>query len=256
HAQEIRSLVRPCINIKARRVGQSELGPLDSRLGGLPHLPRGIDWPRWRGDPLGHIATIRLSQTAQHDHEGRLPNRGLRYCWYDIGQRGWGFDPKEAGYFRVDYLAEEDATMALASFPSGKVSEELADQMPDGGAYAPCRMEFSSEISLPNGEWIREYATDLQHLDDSENYSNMIWALPSGSKPRHRLLGHPTPEQGPMELECQLVTNGLYCGDATGYQSRRADELAGGAKDWRLLLQVESDDDGPGWMWGDAGYLY
>ncbi len=31
-----------------------------------------------------------------------------------------------------------------------------------------------------------------------------------------------------------------------------------GAKDWILLLQVDTDDDsdGPGWMWGDCGRIY
>ena len=25
---------------------------------------------------------------------------------------------------------------------------------------------------------------------------------------------------------------------------------------WRLLLQIDSDERGPGWMWGDAGTIY
>jgi hypothetical protein len=33
----------------------------------------------------------------------------------------------------------------------------------------------------------------------------------------HRILGHSTNIQGDMQLEAQLVTNGLYCGDPSGY---------------------------------------
>ena len=44
----------------------------------------------------------------------------------------------------------------------------------------------------------------------------------------HRLLGHPDPVQGDMQVECQLVTNGLHCGDSTGYQDPRAKELRAG----------------------------
>jgi len=58
-----------------------------------------------------------------------------------------------------------------------------------------------------------------------------------------------------MELESQLVSNGLYCGDETGYNDPRAAALAEGAADWVLLLQVDTDDDA-GMMWGDCGLIY
>ncbi len=58
-----------------------------------------------------------------------------------------------------------------------------------------------------------------------------------------------------MELECQLVTNGIWCGDQKGYEDPRVPTLEPGAADWRLLLQLDSDDN-PKWMWGDAGRLY
>jgi len=58
-----------------------------------------------------------------------------------------------------------------------------------------------------------------------------------------------------MELEAQLASNGLYCGDSTGYRDPRARVLAEGAKDWRLLLQVDYDSD-TDMMWEDGGRLY
>ncbi len=59
-----------------------------------------------------------------------------------------------------------------------------------------------------------------------------------------------------MKLECQLASNGLYCGDGDAYGSPQGRALADGAEDWRLLLQIDSDEDGPGWMWGDLGRIY
>ena len=50
-------------------------------------------------------------------------------------------------------------------------------------------------------------------------------------------------------------SNGLYCSDASGYKDPRAKELESGAKDWRLLLQIDSDDKAS-MMWGDSGRLY
>ena len=72
----------------------------------------------------------------------------------------------------------------------------------------------------------------------------------------HKLLGYPDPVQNEMQTECQLVSNGIYCGDADGYRSARAEALRPGAADWRLLLQVDSEEDRAGMMWGDVGRVY
>ncbi|HUT87622.1 MAG TPA: YwqG family protein [Candidatus Heimdallarchaeota archaeon] len=68
--------------------------------------------------------------------------------------------------------------------------------------------------------------------------------------------GHPDPIQGDMQLDCQLTSHGLYTGDATGYEDPRRAELEKGATDWQLLLQIDSDEDNAGMMWGDMGRLY
>jgi uncharacterized protein YwqG len=59
-----------------------------------------------------------------------------------------------------------------------------------------------------------------------------------------------------MRLECQLVTNGIYCGDSSGYQDPRRSVLEKGAADWNLLLQIDSDEKQLGWIWGDTGRVY
>ena len=63
------------------------------------------------------------------------------------------------------------------------------------------------------------------------------------------------PVQNDMQLECELVSGGLYCGNPSGYEDPRAASLAAGAADWRLLLQIDTDDDA-NMMWGDCGMLY
>jgi uncharacterized protein YwqG len=72
----------------------------------------------------------------------------------------------------------------------------------------------------------------------------------------HRLFGYPQLIQNPMERECQLASNGVYCGSSEGYRSEQAKILEPGATDWQLLLQIDSDEKGPGWMWGDVGRIY
>jgi uncharacterized protein YwqG len=78
----------------------------------------------------------------------------------------------------------------------------------------------------------------------------------SEDEPIHRYGGHPQEIQGDMRLECQLVTNGIYCGDQSGYRDPRRSVLEKGAADWQLLLQIDSDEKRLGWMWGDAGRIY
>lgn len=75
--------------------------------------------------------------------------------------------------------------------------------------------------------------------------------LPSGDPTIQRLLGHPDPVQGDMQLECQLAANGVYCGDASSSRDPRTARLRPGAADWRLLLQVDSQHE-TGMMWGDV----
>jgi hypothetical protein len=45
-----------------------------------------------------------------------------------------------------------------------------------------------------------------------------------------------------MELDAQLVAHGIDLDDEP-YASPRTDELSPGAADWRLLLQLSSDDE-------------
>jgi uncharacterized protein YwqG len=73
--------------------------------------------------------------------------------------------------------------------------------------------------------------------------------------PQHQKLGWPHVIQNEMELECQLVTNGLYLGDLSGYKDPRREELEPAAHDGTLLLQFDSDDNAK-MMWGDGGMLY
>jgi uncharacterized protein YwqG len=56
-------------------------------------------------------------------------------------------------------------------------------------------------------------------------------------------------------LEAQLVSNGIYCGDANGYAQGRKKGLDAGASDWRLLLQVDSEER-TGMYWGGSGRIY
>ena len=53
-----------------------------------------------------------------------------------------------------------------------------------------------------------------------------------------------------MRLECQLASHGV-----TDLNDHRAKEGSKDAKDWQLLLQIDTDET-IGMRWGDAGMIY
>ena len=69
----------------------------------------------------------------------------------------------------------------------------------------------------------------------------------------HMLGGWPHLIQSEMELECEMVRHGIS-GEGR-YDDPRLPALERNAKDWRLLLQLKSDED-LDWMWGDVGMIY
>jgi len=123
------------------------------------------------------------------------------------------------------------------------------------------QISFRSGLTLPHiGSRVYEQFGRLAHLNDEEAdayfaYSHEVEHFGQPKKGNHHLLGHSDNVQGDMQLEAQLVTNGLYCGNATGYGDSRAKGLESGVDDWILLLQLDSDDTA-GFMWGDLGMLY
>jgi uncharacterized protein YwqG len=228
-----------------------------SKLGGCPDVPLALAWPTWKTGPLAFVAQINLSEVPKNN---LLPNKGVLSFFYDMEQSAWGFDPNHREGFRTWYFPDT-SVLVRRSDPLRPVSHGMLRRLQAvvsskparASAFNSCRLSFDSFLSLPESA-SASVADLLLELEDEEIYSNFLEAY-IGPAPQHQLLGLPHPVQGEMELECQLVTNGLYTGDPTGYKDPRRKTLEPGAADWTLLLQVDSDDNA-GMMWGDLGMLY
>ncbi len=207
-----------------------------SKLGGLPDLPPHVEWPQWKTGNLQFVAQLNLAELPPNDS---LPSAGLLSFFYDREQSAWGFDPNHKDGFRLWYFPDTSNLVRASN--------------PDSSAFPCVRLSFESFLSLPDlsVEQVRNLALDLE---DDEKYCEFIEEY-SGPAPDHRLFGWPHIIQNQMELECQLVTNGIYAGDASGYKHPRREELEPGAADWTLLLQIDSDENTK-MMWGDSGMLY
>ncbi len=215
-----------------------------NRLGGLPSLPPGLEWPEWRGRPLAFLLQLDLATLPRVPGLPELPEAGLLWWFYDAGQSTWGFDPEDRGSWRLLFAEAAPADCSPQAPPEGLVPEDLFE--PLGLRATPVRSWPADEdpavqaLALAPRQW---EAFDALRAEDARI-------------PLHQLGGHPAPIQhAGMALECQLASHGLYQGDDRHADHPLRPSLAAGAADWVLLLQLDSDD-AAGMQWGDAGLLY
>jgi uncharacterized protein YwqG len=252
--------------LDATRVSLEDLPIGASRIGGVPDLPDGFSWPSWSGSRTAFIppglATRReefhdkelhfIAQLNLQDIHGfsacdKLPPQGTLYFFYDCDVQPWGFTPADQQGARVVFA--ESHAQPLNRWANAKDESDLQS--------FPCKLSFREDWTLPAGENLGlDYRHDADLLEEVETLKQELLGPADGSdfQPIHRVLGWPEPVQGDMQLECQLVANGIYCGDAV--VDSRAESLAAGARDWQLLLQIDTDEENPGWMWGDCGRIY
>lgn len=252
HIDQLTALSKPALNLVTSRVGdEAEIKLGASKFGGQPDLAPGMQWPYWKNRPLAFVGQINLLEAQSCRNLPTLPPNGLLLFFFDGECEAWGFSPEDAGSFAVLYAPQLDAlvrTPAPSAERRGMLKHFFAKPTTYVASYEPCQIAFAVTQSLPtrpNGVVMTE--------EESDAYSALVESNPNNS--RHQLLGWPYVVQGDMELECQLVTNGLYCGNSEGFNAPAAKQLEPGAADWRLLLQVDTDDNAS-MMWGDCGLIY
>jgi len=173
-----------------------------------------------------------------------MPRSGALFFFFEGGENAWGFSSKDRGSSRVLYSSKPLREIPVRSFPAD-LDEELRFKGVELGLQPVERTVPGFQDQVLEG---LEMAPE-----ESEAYFNFV-----GSRQEdriHRMGGYPDCVQGDPKLEAQLVSHGLYCGDQTGYKIGKKRGLWPGAKDWELLLQVDSDDRA-GMMWGDVGRIY
>lgn len=233
---EMRERALPSLQLVSASSGRS-------RVGGLPQLGDAFAWPSRDGRPLSFLAQIDLEEARAADGLVWLPDRGMLFFFYQADDGPWGFSPDDKDSWAVLFdAAPERADLerrppepAPMQFPEYPVSFRARQSLP-----SPERLETDTS-ALDEADWeVLQAAIDLDGYDP----------------PWHQIGGWPRPVQNDdMEVECQLASNGVDCGGPEGSRSEKAIALRPGATEWRLLLQLDSDDDSE-MMWGDSGILY
>lgn len=222
-----------------------------SKLGGLPDVPPEFEWPNWKDRPLEFIAQLDLGAMPRLENLPELPATGVLYFFYDQEQRTWGFDPEDKGSWRTIYWPEV-GSLKRASAPPGLENDNIY-----GEKYLSPRIVTSypsdQRVELPPPLEDAAKAADVNLFD----IYNKLVVQEIDYASQHQIGGFPNPEQyDGMEMEAQLASHGIYCGGYP-YNDPRAQQLADGAKEWQLLLQIDSDDDTGMDVWGhDIGKLY
>src|SRR5262245_38857058 len=97
-------IARPSLRLGGTPVQEARLPGGASKLGGLPDLPVGWQWPEWKGLPQSFIAQIRLAEVQRFRQEGigeGLPITGLLWFFYDAQQETYGDQPEDRGGWSV-----------------------------------------------------------------------------------------------------------------------------------------------------------
>ena len=244
-------MLRPAVRLRGSDTGTHAVG----RIGGRPLVPDGFSWPTWPGSgPLSYIAEIDLGAlSAQSLDLGiDLPQEGRLLAFYFDGSYDnftsivgtWDRQTLEgARLIHVTAAREESTEMAA---PEGVL--EFQEQWLSGRQIMthPGWEHHLLRAQFGAADW--DFETWRKHPVQSEAFNEALFALDEGDTPRHQVGGWADPVQGPVELEvaqAAIPENLEY-----GSPPHIAEALA-----WRLLLQIDSDDDSQ-MMWGDVGTLY
>jgi uncharacterized protein YwqG len=236
------ALAKPSIRIYPTPVDEASLPVGVSKVGGLPDLSPGLIWPKFEGLPQSFIAQILLSEVKPYDIEGVLPAMGMLWFFYDARQEAYGDDPHNRGAWQVLFWEGDLTNLRRTPAPAG---------LPDESRFKASSVRFAREVTLsqvPQME-IANYDWSDEELEKYEDLVAHLTPLDQRAF-RHRLLGHPDLIQDDMRLQCQLVSHGVIDEDDPAAQ-----ELRKGAMDWRLLLQVDTDER-IGMRWSSTGMLY
>lgn len=238
---------RPAIRIHPTPLGGQEPPLGASRFLGEPDMPESLEWPvDAEGTPLNFLVQIDLAELAGVLEGSTLPADGHLLFFTRYDDPPWGFDPNDGNGFRVLFVPS-GSTLSRRALPDGAEYED-----DDGEEDLRRLIRFERVLTYPDPCCF----IDLDGLTvDIFNSVTSAWRERKGEDdPKHHMLGHAMVLQNPMEIEAQLVTNGIYMGNEMSEADRaRADQLAPGAEDWIPLLQLDSDEF---FMWGDMGAIY
>lgn len=221
----------PCLHLVPGGEGRT-------RFGGSPEITG--DWPRFGGRPMAHLARMDLAEIRAAGGPDWLPAEGRLHVFLDMGARAQDFEPEQPGACRVVWERNDAKPLAPPEDLGGR------------SLIPPFPLTFQPRTSFAD----ERVGIDWRSLtrDEERTLDAAILGFLS-PEPAHQIGGYPGNLQGDvMEVECAVAA--ARGGDIRelGTDDPTPTELAA-ARDWRLLLQVDSDP-GAGFDWVQNGRLF
>jgi hypothetical protein len=239
-AEAIISLARPALRLSTGPAGAR------SRLGGPPVLPAGTPWPTWGDRTLDFVAVIDFGELAGALWLPELPGAGTAAFYYATRPpRPWGDDPAQTAGWRV--LPDAGVPAGPAIGPEVRLGATPFISLPS--PHEPVLRPFGAAVAAFAATYPELYAS----------WVRFTW----GDEPRHQTGGWPVVVQRAVWRDCALAAAGhsldavapATAGPAPIEVDFESWSMPAAAGDWRLLLQLDSDDR-LGWRWGEPGCVY
>jgi uncharacterized protein YwqG len=219
-----------------------------SRLGGAPDLPAGFEWPTWRGEELDFAGQIDLGDVAKLGFDTGLPPEGLLLLFLATSARPSGLRQEDRGGFRLVLADGELETAAdRASLTEVPLAFSTELTLPSESAGLPPSLVLGG-FELDAWQRVREGLAELQGVELEDRA--VEW------QSIHRIGGHPDTMEEGMHVDAQLAFNGIDLNTGERYYDPRVPDLERDAEQWRLLLQLSSDDEAGLQLGYPLGRLY
>lgn len=249
--EEVAALVRPAIlGLAPRKSPRAPLGV--SRLGGDPDLPPDVEWPRWRDVPIPFVAQIDLSELPSIAGRELLPESGRLYFFHAMDCDD---DDPIPSHDTGDWSGCAPVLFSEAPTSSLKRTERPSK----GLRYDPLRLNYSVIEDAPESTHPALLVLGYEEPKLQDRYWELVKDLSPDLWPagHNQILGWPSPMQNPVCQDIQGWRAGVF---REGLSERDQQALWRGVKkgalDWELLLQVDTQDDKNGMIWGDCGQIY
>ncbi|WP_330452554.1 MULTISPECIES: YwqG family protein [unclassified Streptomyces] len=244
-AEKWLGLLRPGTRLEVATDTDGAVG----RLGGVPALPAGAEWPVWEGyGPLSFVASIDCARLSAAALDIDLPEAGTLLFFYFDGQ----LDDGEALV-----LAEDRQSWAGARVLYVAAEEQVADRGTPAGLKPYPVVPLTARVEMTATEpWhpsVRAafapgapLGNRYDHPVCSQEFIDGLWEF--DGEVGHQIGGHAHSVQNPVEIE---IAEAVLDGEVPWDDPRLSEE----AGNWLLLAQFDSEDAAD-MMWGDAGALY
>jgi uncharacterized protein YwqG len=255
---QLSGLMKESIRIKTHFAEESLFEPWDSKIGGIPSLPEGIEWPQVKGRSMSFIGQFNMSEFPGLTDDSQLPQKGMLYFFYDVFRDTNLNSNKDLESWRVIFYDGDLTLLKISSVPTDSTNIRQ---------FRCCKVELINEITMPQADTVyfevenyqksnftrweadvpgriklnnaeqAAYEEILQYLDDF--YSRQFNL--------NRMFGYPDGEDWGTQSLCSYMMNRRPV--------RRGSEYEKEVAEWELLFQIDSDKNA-GMSWIDEGRLF